>query len=305
MKPPRIKKLLYFAKDGADVLPPEAAQKRWGFTPAGVNFYYGLNAGGLEHFRRTGSALRENHRRFFDLVKQALATRECFLVNLGLWPFEPGDPYAFVAQHPELVRRLAEELGALQTATGAGGKRLEIVIRYASEMNDPMKPGQPWGRPHGAWDAAHARPFRDTFRQVRQIFRRAAPEVRFTFSPALRSDISGPRYEMIGDFWPGKDWVDGISCTWYAGRQEHVKGAAAALERYLSDMSDPHLPFGLDEIGGIDGERDNDRVLAAMLRALDDMGGRPAFDYATLFLHGKWAVDATLGFLTREQTPRE
>src|SRR5688572_13095143 len=71
VKPARIKTLLYFAKDGADVLPPDAAQKRWGFTPEGVNFYYGLNAGGLEHFRRTGSAMRENHRRFFELVKQA------------------------------------------------------------------------------------------------------------------------------------------------------------------------------------------------------------------------------------------
>src|SRR5688500_8950534 len=126
VKPARIKKLLYFAKDGADVLPPDAAQKRWGFTPEGVNFYYGLNAGGLEHFRRTGSAMRENHRRFFELVKQALATRDSFLVNLGLWPFEPGAPYEFVTEHPGLVRRLAEELGALQTAAAATGKRLEI-----------------------------------------------------------------------------------------------------------------------------------------------------------------------------------
>lgn len=297
------RKLLYFAKDGNDVLPPAAVRQRWGFTPAGVNFYYGLNAAAAEHLRQHGTALRENHRRFLDLVRQALREegREAFLVNLGVWPFEPGMPYEWVRDHPELVRQLAAELGRFQSELKAASKRLEVVVRYASEMNDPMKPGQPWGRPHGAWDPAHAAPFRETFRLVRGIFREAASEVRFAFSPALRADHTGVRYDMIADFWPGKEWVDVVSGTWYVGQAAHLEPAAGVLERYVRQWQPEERPFGLDEVGGIHGEEGNDAALQEMFGVLAGMKARLGLDleYATLFLHGKWAKDATLRFLAQ------
>lgn len=300
-----VRRLLYFAKDGNDVREPAAFRKQYGFDPDGVNFYYGLNAAGAEHHRRHGAALRENHRTFFEMVKRALllGERKEFLVNLGLWPFEPGDPYGWVADHLPLVQRLAEELHGYQTEAEQRGKRLEIVVRYASEMNDPMKAGQPWGRPFGAWDPMHARPYRETLAQVRAVFRAAAPAVRFTFSPALRADITGARYAMIRDFWPGKEAVDAISCTWYAGQAAHVEGAVAVLQRYLDEFGTLGLPFGVDEVGGINGQAGNDEVLAKMFQALNQLAMRrppQEVDYVTLFLQSKWAVDATLRFLSAE-----
>jgi hypothetical protein len=312
-----VKNLLYFAKDGNDVLPPAKVLEKYEIEPAGVNFYYGLNADALAQMQANGTALRENHLAFFKMLRESLlliemerkveSERKTFLLNLGLWPFEPGMPYQFVEEHPELVVKVAEDLQAQRMLFAAEtNKQLDIVVRYASEMNDPMKPGQPWGRPFGFWDPAHARPFRDTFQNVRRIFRKVAPEVRFAFSPAIRSDITGDRYDLISDFWPGDEGVDLISCTWYAGQAAHVTGAAAALERYFKEMQRYGRPFALDEMGGIDGMTGNDAVLEQMFKALVQIGERiPAaasLEYATMFLHGKWGTDATLKFL-REVDP--
>ena len=297
MKPSRVRRLLYFAKEGNDVLPPEKFRKQYGIEPDGANFYYGLNAAGAANLGQRGTAMRENHRAFFRMAVDAAVhgARQRWLVNLGLWPFEPADPYGFVAANPDLVRRVAEELRGYQEEAAHLGGRLDIVVRYASEMNDPAKPGQPWGRPPGPWDPASAEPYRRTFAQVRRIFAEHAPATRFTFSPALRADHTGERYTMIPDFWPGDSLVDLVSCTWYVGRAEHLPGALANLDRYLAWRKERGKPFGIDEVGGIDGERDNDRVLQAMFAALAERDVE--VEYATLFLMSKWGTDATLGFL--------
>ena len=80
-----VRRFLYFAKAGNDVLEPSEFRKRYGWATAGVNFYYGLNEGGAEHLEKTGSALRPNHRLFFEMVGQALQGRpgtEGLLANL-------------------------------------------------------------------------------------------------------------------------------------------------------------------------------------------------------------------------------
>jgi hypothetical protein len=300
MRPAR---LLYFAKDGSDVLPPHRFRERYGLEPDGVNFYYGLNPAAGDRFKKGGPTLSDQHRRFFDmLVRAALASpRPGFTLNLGLWPFEAADPYGTVERNLPVVRKLAEELRACQDSARHHGKRLEVVVRYASEMNDPHKPSQPWGRPHQPWNAAFAAPYRRTLPLVRGIFREAAPAIRFAFSPALRADITGQRYEMIREFWPGDEWIDIVSCTWYVGQAAHVETAAAVLSRYVREFAPKGKPFGIDELGGADGPRGNDAVLQRMFTALSDMrvGERAVrWDYATLFLHGgRWNADATLAFL--------
>ena len=141
MKPANVKRILYFAKEGPRVVSPQAFRNRYGFYPDGVNFYYGMNAAAVRHLRERGNALQPYHRQFFDMVQEAVLTgpKAELLVNLGLWPYEPGDPYGFVARNLELVRRVAEELHDYQERARTHGKRLEIVVRYASEMNDPFQ----------------------------------------------------------------------------------------------------------------------------------------------------------------------
>jgi hypothetical protein len=297
MKPATVERLLYFTKDGNDVLHPEEFRKRYGFEPDGVNFYYGLNAAGVAHLKQHGTAMRENHRTFFRMAVDVAARRrhKRFLVNLGLWPFEPPDPYGFVAGHPELVQRVAEELRGYQDDAQRRGGRLDLVVRYASEMNDPATPGQPWGRPPVRWEPALAEPYKRTLAHVRAIFARHAPAVRFTFSPALRADHTGERYDMIREFWPGERLVDLVSCTWYIGRSEHLRGAVENLERYLAWAKPFGKSFALDEIGGIDGETGSDWMLEQMFKALQERSVQA--EYATLFLMSKWGRDATLAFL--------
>jgi hypothetical protein len=302
MKPLNIKRILYFAKDGERVLSPAGFRHRYGLEPHGVNFYYGANGAAVRHLKERGTALSPYHRAFFDMVQATLIEGggRDLMVNLGLWPYEPGDPYGFVDRNPELVGRLAEELNGYQERAHSRGKRLEIVVRYASEMNDPFKPAQPWGRPLLKYEPRFARPFRESFPRVREIFRARAPGVRFAFSPAIRADITGERYEMIAGFWPGDAHVDIVSCTWYVGQAAHLPTALRALERYVGDWAGRRLPFGIDELGGIDGERGNDPVLERMFAGLAGVkahGGALQLEYATTFLHGKWAADATLAFL--------
>jgi hypothetical protein len=300
MRPAKVRRLLYFAKRGNGVLPPSAFREAYGLEPNGMNFYYGLNAAARRHLRETGAALQPSHRAFFDMVQEWLFTgpKEA-MVDLGLWPYEPADPYGFVAANEDLIRAVARELHAYQERAEQHGARLRIVVRYASEMNDPAKPGQPWGRPRAKYEPSLAEPFRRTFRLVRETFREHAPAVRFAFSPAIRADIAGERYAMIADFWPGEGLADVVSCTWYVGRAAHLQAAIEALERHFSDRAAEGLPFGIDEMGGIDGAKGNDAVLEAMFAALDALKQPAELEYASIFLHGKWGTDASLSFLRR------
>ena len=101
--------------------------------------------------------------------------------------------------------------------------------------------------------------------------------------------------------WPGDEWIDVVSCTWYVGEAAHVESAAAVLSRYVREFASKGKRFGIDELGGADGRAGNDSVLQRMFAALGEMrvgDRRVAWDYGTLFLHGgRWNADATLSFL--------
>src|SRR5262249_4484861 len=150
------------------------------------------------------------HRPFFEQILAALQTSlaEEKTVVLGVEPPQQSDPFGFVAESESLVATLAQELGAFQAAAREAGKRLNIVIRYASEMNDVSLSSGVRANLY----AGQPEEYKTSFRSVREIFRSQAPEIQFAFSPAIRRDLQEP---VLSSYWPGDDFVDVISCTWY------------------------------------------------------------------------------------------
>lgn len=294
------RRLLYFRNDDRGRTWTQAEfMQRYGFEPDGVNAYYGVNNTAVAHWQMTGEALRIHHRALIDDVLATLAASDHSVktLNLGLWPFQAPEPYSFIENHLTLLETLAAELDAYQKRAGEKGKRLDIVVRYASEMNDPAKPGQPWGRGRLP-DAEQREAYRRTFGMVRERFRGRAPGVRFAFSPALRADIRDERYADIAAYWPGDEVVDVVSCTWYVGRDTDFERGVAAMRAYFLDRKGQRAAFGIDEIGGIDEDAGNDAMLQRMFAAVSELSVEgAAMDYATLFLGSKWGKDATLGFL--------
>jgi hypothetical protein len=271
-------------------------QQAYGFEPGGVNAYYGLNNSAVAQWQITGSALRDPHRALLEDALAALAAspRLGKSVDFGLWPYEAPEPFGFVRNHLTLVGDLASELDDYQRRARALGKHLDVVVRFASEMNDPAKAGMPWGRSKPV-DPEQQAAYRETFALARALFREKAPWVRFAFAPAVRADIRGDRLAMIADYWPGDGLVDVVSCTWYVGREADLDRAVENLRAYVAAWKPKGLPFALNEIGGINEDQGNDAMLQRMLSAAGDLGVE--FDYATLFLGSKWGKDATLQFL--------
>ena len=277
-------------------------RQAFGFEPAGVNCYYGVNNAAVAFWQMNGQALRPHHRALLDDVRTALidGDREEKTINLGLWPYQAPEPFGFVANHLSLIGTLATELDAYQRHAQERGRKLDFVVRYASEMNDPAKPSQPYGRSKSP-DPEQQAAYRETFLQVRALFREKAPAVRFAFSPAIRADIRDDRYTMIANYWPGDEAVDVVSCTWYVGREADLDLAVTRLRTYFRDLAPRKKAFGIDEMGGIHEDRDNDAMLQRMFAALEGLAADAVrLDYATLFLQAKWAKDATLEFLRRK-----
>jgi hypothetical protein len=298
--PASLARLLYLRNDDRGrTLTHAEFRKAYGFEPGGVNCYYGVNNAAVAHWQMTGAALRPHHRSLLDDVSAALAAgdRPTKTLNLGLWPYQPPEPYGFIANHLSLLRTLATELHDYQRRAHEQSRTLDVVVRYASEMNDPAKPSQPWGRAKSP-DPEQQVAYRDTFAQVRALFRDQAPSVRFAFSPAIRADIRDERYAMIPSYWPGDECVDVVSCTWYVGRETDLAAAVERLKTYFREFAPRKKAFGIDELGGIFEDRDNDRMLQRMFLALEGLAADGVrLDYASLFLQSKWGKDATLGFL--------
>lgn len=300
LTPPNVTTLLYFRpgeRGGTQTF--AQFQQTYGFEPGGVNAYYGLNNSAVAQWQMTGKALRDQHRALFEDVLATLAASARLekTVDFGLWPFQPPEPFGFVANHLSLVGALATELHDYQRRARALGKHLDVVVRFAAEMNDPAKPGMPWGRSKPL-DVAQQVAYRETFATVRTLFREKAPGVRFAFAPAIRADIRGDRFSMITDYWPGDALVDVVSATWYVGRKTDFDLAVESLRTYVTHWKPKGLPFALNEMGGIDEDRGNDEMLQLMLDVIAGLAPeRVSFDYATLFLGSKWGKDATLAFL--------
>lgn len=297
LEAPHIQRLLLFAKEANEVTTQERLRERYRLFAGGTNFYYGLNPANRDRFAASGRALsRDTHRRFFDGIltslKQGAATEKT--VVLGVEPPQSADPYGFVSRHLYLVERLARELRAYQEDAEAVGKRLRIVIRYASEMNDdnPGSRNRYAGQPEA---------YRNSFRSVRRLFRQHAPEVAFAFSPALRSDLNERGWER---YWPGDAYVDVVSCTWYVGSDVQFPGALTALRAYIAQAVAWGKPVAIDEMGGCDRDGGkNDHFLRRMFDTLRALGAEGVtFAHVTVFLEGKWGRDATLSWLASEPT---
>jgi hypothetical protein len=288
MKLQNVDRILLFREtDAGRVLTLEELKSKYGLDPDGTNFYYGINQANVDNFAATGSALNPTHQAFFAQLAGSLRSSqddEKTLV-LGLEPNEPVDPYGFVAGHADLVRQLATDLNGVQQETRAAGKRLNILIRYASEMNDR---GQKWGGNPGG--------FKATFLQARSAFQQAAPSVLFSFSPALRADLDEA---LIAQYWPGDQQVDVIGGTWYIGAPGQRAASMANMRAYFLHRTGVGKPFGLSEVGGHDATgKANDSVLADMFHEIATLQlQNVSFKYLTIFLQGAWGSDATLGFM--------
>jgi beta-mannanase len=209
-----------------------------------------------------------------------------------LSPTEPNRTYDFVAANMDVICRLAVELNGFQAAARAAGKRLNVIVRYASEMNDAGEHGY----------KGHPDAFVASFVAVRRAFAEHAPRVLFSFSPALRADL---RIREIAEYWPGDEYVDIVGATWYVhGEKQRVAGMQHVRDYFLTSLA-RGKPFAVDEFGGALGEsdegiyRNNDVMLEAMLHELEALAlQNVTFTYGTIFLDdGKYGVDATLRFL--------
>ncbi len=314
MKVVNVRRLGYFTRSKANRATNAGAVQtfteftsEFGFEPHGVNFYISIGPAGLKQLEKDGlyrngtlvTALNATHKAFFSTVQSALQASSANekYVMLGIEPKDTADPYGYVLQQEASlgwVTKLAKELHALQR--GVPGKKLDIILRYASEMNDTGGPN--------VWSQRPPKEYVDSHRLVRDIFRQHAPNIRFAFSPALRKDINDAKIEAIKKYWPEKPgdtekYVDVISCTWYSGTQAALPDAEKFMRKYFLQRKGKGLPFGFDELGGIDGTKDNDRILAQMLAYVDSLrlSDGITFEYATLFLAGKFGVDVKLGFL--------
>ena len=297
MKLGNVDRLLIFREDpNGRVLGLPELQARYGVDPSGTNFYYGINQANVQDSDGTDSALNPTHRAFMDSLLAALkqSADDEKMLMLGVEPPDDSDPnkgrpYAFVASHVNLVERLANDLNGYQQQASDAGKRLMIVVRYASEMNDGS---QPQGHdPAG---------YRSTFVQVRKAFAQYAPKVLLAFSPALRADLPE---ELIAQYWPGDENVDIISGTWYIGSPGQRAASEANMRAYFIHRIGAGKGFGLDEVGGCNAAgAANDVVLQQMLHDLEALQMQNvSFKYATLFLASKWGTDATLGFLSGQR----
>lgn len=284
-----IDRVLVFREVGTEVYTLGRIAREYPIEPGGTLNYFGFVPENVEHFRKKKKALRKHHRAALDDVLAWLAARDLDEATFLLAVQPSSGAYDLVTTNMPLVERLANELHAYQAAAGAAGKRLNLVVRYASEMND-------------VGGAAYVEPstFRSSFTAVRRAFRERAPHVLFSFSPALRADIVVP---WIAEYWPGDEHVDVIGATWYVHGEAQRDQGMARMREYFLDPPTTGKPFAIDEFGGALGGdgvyRDNDAMLRAMLNEMEALQiQNVSFKYGTIFLDGKkYGADATLRFL--------
>jgi hypothetical protein len=267
-------------------------------VPAGTLDYYDVADENVSAFRDSikkadVDALNPKHRVVLnDLMRSLLAGDLDEMTYLFVLSPNHARTYAYVAENMDLVERLAIELDGFQRAARAAGKRLNVIVRYASEMNS------------GTWPyAGDPTAFKRSFGKVREAFRARAPHVLFSFSPGLRADVD---VAEISRYWPGNEFVDVIGATWYVHGENQRERGMAIVRKYFLDRLPAGKPFALDEFGGALGEyednvyRNNDVMLQAMLHELESLELQGVtFKYGTIFLDDKkYGVDATLGFLS-------
>ena len=290
-----IDRVLVYREVRDHVFTLEEIARDYPIVPAGTLIYYGFGEKNVQHYRKTGSALNGDHRTVVENLLRTLRAspddEKTFQLVVG--PTEK-EPFAYVAAHMGVMRQLAVELAEYQAQALAMGKRLNVVVRYASEMNS------------GTWVyAGDPHSFKPSFIAVRRVFAEHAARIVFPFSPGIRADTL---VEDIAPYWPGEEHVDVIGATWYVhGEAQRARGMANMREYFLKPLA-RGKPFAVDEFGGAEGYgsgepgskyEKNDVMLEAMLHELEELRLHGvSFAYGTIFLDdGKYGVDATLRFL--------
>lgn len=286
-----IERVLVF-RETDHVWTQQELEAKFHLVPNGSLNYFGVVKQNVDNLLATGRAMNPDLLSFMnDVVTSLRNSNEAEkTVVLGVEPSEPGDPFEYVRQHLDLISHLAEDAQDYQLQALRAGKRLNIVMRYASEMNagEAIYAGDEVG-------------FKRSFAEVRDTVRTIAPDVLFSFSPALRSDIDEA---AITRYWPGDEHVDVVGATWYDhGDDATRRKAVDCMKAYFLHRIGTGKPFGLDEFGGALGSgavyRDNDDVLQEMLHVIAGLQFQNvSFKYGVIFVDGnKWGVDATLDFL--------
>ena len=288
-----ITQLMAYREIASHVLNMSEYEHAYKIKPRGTLTYYGVVEQNVDYFRKTGRALQPKHRAVVDDLLAALydgyANELTFQIVLE--PIQNPDGYDYVLQHLNLLQKLATELTEYCGEAQRLGKRLGIIVRFGSEMNDL----------DGTAGTQSPDEFIQAFRAVRGVFSETLPEALFTFSPALRADLE---IEPIAAYWPGEEYVDLIGATWYVHGQRQKAAAFAHMREYFESFNQYDLPFSLDEFGGAEGSADhyldNDCMLRQMFSHIASLGDDGiAFKYAILFVDAeKYGVDAMLRFLT-------
>lgn len=287
-----IANLMAYRQETAHVLTVMELQRRFHMTPVGTLTYYGVVEENVRYFNQTGRALQPKHRSVVDDLLSALYAgyADELTFQLVLEPIQVAEKYAFVADHMQLIGQIARELSEYELEATHRKKRLRIIVRFGSEMNDT----------DGTAGTATPDEFISAYRMVRDVFRDLCPRALFPFSPALRADLD---VSLIAQYWPEKDYVDVVGATWYVHGDDQVDLGFANMAGYFEEFAQYGLPFSLDEFGGAQGNStnyfDNDIMLTKMFRQIASV--RPKgieFQYATVFLDEvKYGADATLSFL--------
>jgi hypothetical protein len=287
-----IENLMAYREKTAHVLSVLELQRRFHITPIGTLTYYGLVDENIRYFNQTGRALQPKHRSVVDDVLSALYAgyADELTFQLVLEPIQAPDNYAFAASHMELIKEIAKELAQYELEASQRRKRLGIIIRFGSEMNDT----------DGTAGTTKPDEFISAYRMVRDAFHDLCPQALFPFSPALRADLD---VSLISQYWPGIDYVDLAGATWYVHGDNQEELGFTNMAAYFKEFAQYRLPFSLDEFGGAQGSSsnyfDNDLMLIKMFQQIASVRAKGIkFQYATIFLDEvKYGVDATLNFL--------
>ncbi len=241
-----------------------------------------------------GIALYPSHLEFFEAFKKSIlagaADEKSFIfgVEADKTAAKVYD-YDFVDAHMDMVAQLAQDFDEIQSELLSEGKRLNIVIRCASELNDVPAKSNP-----------SAAGYKSTFAQAREAFRAGRPAY---------CSLSHPRSDTI--YWRPRSINFGP--TMGTSTSSGVRGISAAptsrnsrlrICAYFHHCSAVGKALVLSEMGGCSSaKKDNDKFLQIMLHELEglQMAGI-SFKYVTIFLADKWGADAALSFLRPPRT---
>ncbi|MGC4043631.1 MAG: hypothetical protein QM758_07475 [Armatimonas sp.] len=295
-------------------------QTTYSFQPDGVNMYFGFLKEVISRWENGGTMLDMaghpwSHSTHLEFALDALNNGPDSEKTIVFALQPPGGikPFDFVIAKRAAVEALAAELQEYRKRANPG-KNLRIVVRFASEMN--TKENTTWGAGNSSVKAAD---FILAYKEVRAAFRSVSTEFLFSFSPALRADLSPTE---INKYWPGIANVDFLSGTWYWGGTDTLEQARTVLTAYFETykqrvLNKPGCCFALDEWGGCNGtkhlppplkKKSNGEillkedhaigwdfglnhldVLIKMRKHLDKLAADDMpLEYATLFLEKKW-----------------